>query len=157
MVIADIYILCVNQKGKTSYKIPNVSMKTIYNKGKRNVVIYGDRYLSVQKNKGIWYQLSPFGRGSWYPHYDHEFLDLSCEDEMLRLIFLDKDIKKYISYLIERLIQSSPVKCLYFFSDLQGYKEKQATVSYEQFVQLFEKECLCFNTVYRIVEEQITF
>ena len=71
MVIADIFILCVDQKGKTSYKIPDVSIKTIYNKGKKNVVIYGNRYLSVQKIKGIWYQLSPFVRGSWYPLYNH--------------------------------------------------------------------------------------
>lgn len=153
MVIADIFILCVDQKGKTSYKIPDVSIKTIYNKGKKNVVIYGNRYLSVQKIKGIWYQLSPFGRGSWYPHYNHEFLDLNFQDETPIIGFLDKNLKRLLAYFIKELVKSSPLNCIYFFSDLQGYEEKYSELSYEEFTEMFEAEILCFNTVYHIVNK----
>lgn len=151
MVIADINILCVGEKAKSRCTIQNIGLKIYYNKGRKNAVIYKNRYQAVQKVNGIWYQIYPRERGIGNESYRNEFLDLEGN---LRMIFLDKKFKKELLSFIKDVIDSSPSKCIYFFSDLQGYKEKRIELQYREFEELFEVELLSFNTVYQITREE---
>lgn len=148
MVIADINIVCVGQREKSKYIISNAGIDCYCLDVDKKDCIYDDKYQKIQNIKGVWYQIYPEARNEG--DYNQEFMDLCVIDDKVKMIFLDKDIKKKLLDFLELLYKESPLKCIYFVVDLQGYKENSICISYREFSELIQKEEIYFNTVYYI-------
>ena len=148
MVISDIDILCVGEK-KEAIKAISGATITVYNRNrKRYLRVYHDRYKAVQKIKGMWYKIEPAAREEG--DYTHEFLDLFCDIEKNKIIFIDNDMKKDFLMFIAQKLDDSPIGKICFIADLQGYKERWQAVGYNEFLDCLAKDDLCFNIVYEI-------
>ena len=148
MVIGDINIFCAHQKQRTQYEIANAQIDCFGYDSVSRQVVYADRYLLLQKMEGIWYQVYPKARNFGY--YDNEFMDLLIEKNEPKVVFCHKKFKIQLQEFLTELYYESPSRTLYFFADLQGYKEKYNKVSWESFLKMMQGEELCFNTVYKI-------
>lgn len=148
MVVGDINIFCSHQKQRTQYEIANAQIDCFCFDSFSRQVIYADRYLLLQKKEGIWYQVYPKARN--FRYYDNEFMDLLIKKNEPKVVFCHKEFKIQLQEFLTELYYESPSRMLYFFADLQGYKEKYNKVSWESFLKLMQDEELCFNTVYKI-------
>lgn len=150
MVVADINILCVHQKQKRRGKISNAQIDSYDSKHFVQDFMYDDRYLLLQREEGIWYQIYPQARNKG--EYDKEFMDLCIVNNMYKVVFCQKDFKEQLLTLLIDLYYESQLKTLYFFVDLQGYTEKHVQVRWKSFLEMIQEEKIYFNTVYKIYE-----
>ena len=113
--------------------------------------MYNDRYLLLQKEIGIWYQIYPNAIN--HGNYSQEFMDLHVVENKYKVTFFQKEyINQLVMFLIE-LYHASQSKTLYFFVDLQGYEEKYVQLSWKSFLKAIQEENISFNIVYKICEQ----
>ena len=98
--------------------------------------------------RGVWYQLYPKARDDG--DYFREFLDIESAGEKHRVVFLNDRFKIELADFIRELYAASPKRTLYFFADLQGYKELSCELTLDEALGRLKSEDICFNTVYRI-------
>lgn len=148
MVIADLYVLCLGQVKKSKVLIKDARIDRLRTFGLDKKVFFVDRYKALRKKKGIWYQVYPKARdrGDYYS----EFFDISRVGDRIKVVFLREDIRNELADLVAKLYDDSPLKKLYFFVDLQGYKENKVTVNCDTFLAFLREEEIYFNTVYEI-------
>lgn len=120
----------------------------VFRCGVLNTPVYCDRYRRLKNVRGVWYQLYPKARDDG--DYFREFLDIESAGEKHRVVFLNDRFKIELADFIRELYAASPKKTLYFFADLQGYKELSCELTLDETLWRLKSEDICFNTVYRI-------
>ena len=150
MVIADINVLCVQQKKKSKCTISNAQIDCYSLKKPMQEFVYYDRYLMLQEIDGIWYQIFPYVRNEG--NYRQEFMDLCIADDEYKVLFLEENFKRQLIKFLTELYFESPLRNLYFCVDLQGYKEKYIEIKWKMFLEMIQKEDINFNTIYHILE-----
>ncbi len=149
MVVSDINLVCVDQKQKSYFHIPDAEFLYFNRNNDNNDVIYSNRYEFLNKTTGIWYQIYPKRRD--IGDYTHEFLDMYIDyNSDKRIVFIDNNIKLAIIDIIKYLLEKSPKKEILFFADLQGYSDSIERISYNVFIKMYNEEKLLFNKVYAI-------
>lgn len=146
-VIADINILCVGQAKPSACTLTDTQSE-VFRRGVLNTPVYCDRYRRLKNVRGVWYQLYPKARDDG--DYFREFLDIESAGEKKRVVFLNDRFKTELADFIGELYAASPKKSLYFFIDLQGYKELSCELTLDEALELLKSEDIYFNTVYRI-------
>ncbi len=147
MVVSDINILCVGQARPSACTLTDTQAE-VFRRGVLNTPVYCDRYRRLKNVRGVWYQLYPKARDDG--DYFREFLDIESADEKHRIVFLNDRFKAELADFISELYAASPKKTLYFFADLQGYKELSCELALDEALGRLQSEDICFNTVYRI-------
>lgn len=147
MVVADINILCVGQAKPSTCTLTDTQAEA-FRCGVLNTPVYCDRYRRLKNVRGVWYQLYPKARDDG--DYFREFLDIESAGEKHRVVFLNDRFKIELADFIRELYAASPKKILYFFADLQGYKELSCELTLDEALGRLKSEDICFNTVYRI-------
>lgn len=110
---------------------------------------YSDKYVDIQKLKGIWYRIEPIARLNG--DYNQEFFDLAVVNNRYKMIFTSDDFKKFLLAFIKKKLNDSPINIVYFFVDLQGCADVACSVYSDVFFESFEKSDLYFNVVYKIM------
>ena len=77
-------------------------------------------------------------------------MNIETAGEKKRVVFLNDRFKTELADFISELYAASPKKSLYFFIDLQGYKELSCELTLDEALELLKSEDIYFNTVYRI-------
>ena len=77
-------------------------------------------------------------------------MDIEPAGEKHRIVFLNDRFKTELADFIGELYAASPKKSLYFFIDLQGYKELSCELTLDEMLERLKSEDIYFNTVYRI-------
>lgn len=147
MVVADINILCVGQAKPSTCTLTDTQAE-VFRCGVLNTPVYCDRYRRLKNVRGVWYQLYPKARDDG--DYFREFLDIESAGEKHRAVFLNDRFKIELADFVRELYAASPKRTLYFFADLQGYKELSCELTLDEALGRLKSEDICFNTVYRI-------
>ena len=147
MVAADINILCVGQAKPSTCTLTDTQAE-VFRCGVLNTPVYCDRYRRLKNVRGVWYQLYPKARDDG--DYFREFLDFESAGEKHRVVFLNDRFKIELADFVRELYAASPKRTLYFFADLQGYKELSCELTLDEALGRLKSEDICFNTVYRI-------
>ena len=147
MVVADINILCVGQAKPSTCTLTDTQAE-VFRCGVLNTPVYCDGYRRLKNVRGVWYQLYPKARDDG--DYFREFLDIESAGEKHRVVFLNDRFKIELADFVRELYAASPKRTLYFFADLQGYKELSCELTLDEALGRLKSEDICFNTVYRI-------
>ncbi len=144
MVIADYYIISINQKTPSVYSDNTVEVET-YKVPLRNYNALSSEMFFLKILNGICYNFYPIAR---HEDYEHEWFDYHDNGNVL---VLDTDKDKVLK-ILQTYIHSSPADCIGVFFRLQGYTKRTVKGIYSQkrFESMLLRGQVKFNALYLV-------